>query len=144
VDPNTALTEIRDLIARTYTADGPAAEDTCRRLYELVEALDGWLSQGGFPPDAWVPASPVPAELTAHDHIVTRARRDVDGPALPYTMNLALQLYPDTPIVVRVHKTEHRAVVQFGHVRAETAMFVDAGQVDRLANLFAHVRDRIT
>jgi hypothetical protein len=144
VDPDTALTEIRDLIAKTYTADGPAAEDSCRRLYDLVEALDGWLSQGGFLPDAWVTASPAPAELTDHDHILTRAGRDLDGPALPYSMCLSLHLYPETPIFVRVHRAQRRAVVQFGHVRAETALFADAGQVDRLATLFAHVRDRIT
>ena len=57
MDPNTALAEIRDLIAKTYTADGPAAEDSCRRLYDVVEALDEWLSQGGFLPDAWRTAS---------------------------------------------------------------------------------------
>jgi hypothetical protein len=57
VDPNTTLADIRDLIAQTYTADGPAAEDSCRRVCELVEALDGWLSQGGFLPDAWKAAS---------------------------------------------------------------------------------------
>jgi hypothetical protein len=142
VDPNTALTDIRDLIAKTYTDEGSTLDDSCR-LYDLVEALDGWLSKGGFLPDAWRTASSVPAELTAHDHVVTRARRDL-GPALPYSMCLALELRADTPIVVRVHKAEHRAVVQFGYVRAETAVFADAAQVNRLATLFAHVRDRIT
>jgi hypothetical protein len=143
VDPNTALTDIRDLIAHTYTADGPAAEDSCRRLYELVEALDGWLSKGGFLPDAWRTASSAKGDLSPNDHILTRAGRDLDGPGLPYSMCLSLHLYPDTPIFVRVHKAEHRAIVQFGHVRAETILFADAAQVQRLATLFAHVSERL-
>jgi len=28
------------------------------RLKELVEALDGWLSRGGFPPKAWTKERP--------------------------------------------------------------------------------------
>jgi hypothetical protein len=56
VDPNTALAQIRDLIAKTYTDEGATLDDS-RRLYDLVEALDGWLSQGGFLPDAWRTAS---------------------------------------------------------------------------------------
>jgi hypothetical protein len=40
------------LIAKTYTDEGATLDDS-RRLYDLVEALDGWLTQGGFLPDAW-------------------------------------------------------------------------------------------
>ena len=145
MDPNTALTDIRDLIAHTYTADGPAAEDSCRRLYELVEALDGWLSNGGFLPDAWRTASSPNAGLSPHDHILTRAGRDYldDGPELSYSMCLSLHLYANTPIFVRIIKDQNRAVMQFGHVRAETALFANAAQVQRLATLFAHVSKRL-
>ena len=52
MDPNTALAEIPVLIAKTYTDEGATLDDGCR-LYDLVEALDGWLTQGGFLPDAW-------------------------------------------------------------------------------------------
>jgi hypothetical protein len=142
MDPNAALTGIREVVAKTYTEDGANPDDTAR-LCELVEALDDWLTKGGFLPDAWTPASAL-GELDANDHILTRASRDLDGPTLPYSMCLALQLYPDTPIFVRLHKAEHRAVVQFGHLRAETALFADAPQIARLATLFTHVRHRLT
>lgn len=56
MDPNENLKEQRRisrlLLGRTYLTqseiDGYAQE-----LAELVEALDEWMSKGGFPPDAW-------------------------------------------------------------------------------------------
>jgi hypothetical protein len=47
MDPNENLSEQRRIIARLNEA-GPIA-----RLVELVEALDGWLSKGGFVPQDW-------------------------------------------------------------------------------------------
>ena len=48
MDPNAALTEIRSILARN-DLELPDYE----RLAELTEALDKWLSNGGFLPDAW-------------------------------------------------------------------------------------------
>jgi hypothetical protein len=47
MDPDTCLARIRALVARQLAAD----EDT--ELAELCEALDEWISQGGFLPQAW-------------------------------------------------------------------------------------------
>lgn len=51
MDPNATLLELRRIVARfaigrATKADGP-------RLADLVEALDGWLHNGGFLPGAW-------------------------------------------------------------------------------------------
>jgi hypothetical protein len=141
VDPNTALARIRELAKKAHADEG--TEDA-HEFVALVEYLDEWMSKGGFAPAAWTSATPPLGELTTHDHILTRAGIDLDGPVLPYAMGLSMHLCPDTPIFVRLHKREHRAVVQFGYARAETALFTDADQVERLAVLFAHVRDRLT
>ncbi len=59
MDPNANLEELRRLVARIQAAqdrdDGGAALDNhdAWRMAELVEALDGWLSKGGFLPKAW-------------------------------------------------------------------------------------------
>lgn len=47
MDPNEALKRIRELIN-----DGDSADVL---LVEAFEALDNWLSRGGFLPSAWVP-----------------------------------------------------------------------------------------
>lgn len=43
MDPNATLTELRDMIQGTEDPD----------LIEKFEALDGWLSKGGFLPRDW-------------------------------------------------------------------------------------------
>ena len=45
MDPNVTLAQLREYFARD-------ARDTAAS--ELFTALDGWLSRGGFPPDAWL------------------------------------------------------------------------------------------
>lgn len=58
MDPNETLTQLRELFAavnpdgldaRTYYVVGMEVE----RARDLFEALDGWLTSGGFLPDAW-------------------------------------------------------------------------------------------
>jgi hypothetical protein len=133
MDPNETLAQIRADIA---TSDSEAG-----RLGDLVEALDGWLSKGGFPPTAWQP--PVPA-LTGNDHILTRAGADLDDPyGLPWVFGVHLQLCPQTPVFVRLHRRDHRAVVNLGVIRNEVSLYVTTDQVDRLANLFAVIRTRL-
>lgn len=71
MDPNANLTEMRKLAAKLVEACVPGAafsdsthgpndllsfETDVNRLAELVEALDEWLTQGGFLPHAWVQA----------------------------------------------------------------------------------------
>ncbi len=49
MDPNETLSQIRQILAH----DRDAA-----RLADLVEALDGWLTEGGFMPQAWASTRP--------------------------------------------------------------------------------------
>jgi hypothetical protein len=143
VDPNATLTAIRELVIKTYTDEGARTGDLAH-LVDLVEALDAWLSKGGFVPAAWDSTRAPLGELTANDHILTRAGIDLDSPGIPYALGTFLQVFPDTPIFVRVKKTEQRAVVQFGYSHAEIALHLNAVDVNRLATLFGHVRNRLT
>jgi hypothetical protein len=52
MDPNATLAEIRALVAAIHSEATP---ERCGDLAELVEALDNWLSKGGFAPDDWKP-----------------------------------------------------------------------------------------
>lgn len=51
MDPDANLKEQRDLIAAFRRGVLPASGVLC--LTELVDALDRWLSGGGFLPEAW-------------------------------------------------------------------------------------------
>lgn len=56
MDPNSALTIIRDHIGRCLPAPEPADAAWVRdaqAALEEVAALDEWLSNGGFTPHAW-------------------------------------------------------------------------------------------
>lgn len=60
MDPNETLRQIRELLAvqHQYEDDTTTAGVAARRLAEReiaehAEALDNWLSRGGFLPDAW-------------------------------------------------------------------------------------------
>lgn len=55
MDPNANLEELRRLVARILAEDIDEAFPNMNdlRLAELVLALDGWLSKGGFLPNAW-------------------------------------------------------------------------------------------
>ncbi len=143
MDPNAALAGIREIVAKSYRETGATLHDSSR-LYDLTESLDAWLTKGGFLPEAWAAAAPSVGELSPNDHLLTRAGTDLDCAGLPYVLGTSLVLYPETPIFVRVHKKADRATIQFGHVNACVAMYVEAPQVGRLATLFAHTRDRLT
>lgn len=51
MDPNTALAEIRELVAESYRE--ALTEDETSRLCDLIEGLDRWVTRGGFLPAAW-------------------------------------------------------------------------------------------
>ena len=55
MDPNAALRELRAAIADFNTPDRgeEGNADAADRVVTYAEALDGWLSAGGFLPDAW-------------------------------------------------------------------------------------------
>ena len=52
MDPNANLSEQLGCARRILAEDGAHPDDAIR-LAELVEALDVWLSSGGFLPDRW-------------------------------------------------------------------------------------------
>lgn len=64
MDPNTTLAAIRELIREIDDADDPRAH--LDALASNVEALDEWLTKGGFLPDAWG-ASPMHQPKPARD-----------------------------------------------------------------------------
>lgn len=62
MDPNEALRMIREAVELMRETPNTIADaDTYERVHRLmdsVEALDEWLSRGGFLPDAWNGAHP--------------------------------------------------------------------------------------
>ena len=55
MDPNQTLMDIRE-ICREHAWDeisDEQAADMLTVLVDRIEAIDGWLSKGGFPPTAW-------------------------------------------------------------------------------------------
>lgn len=64
MDPNTTLQDIRAAIS-SLDNDGTSYDPYVDDLVTSVEALDAWLSSGGFLPEAWDPdADPPPAPKT--------------------------------------------------------------------------------
>lgn len=59
MDPNANLEELLGLANRSavgvYRVDCDDHCEDIERMAELVLALDGWLSSGGFLPDRWYP-----------------------------------------------------------------------------------------
>lgn len=54
MDPNAVLDELRAAIADyDATADVQEADAAAQRIANAAEALDGWLSMGGFLPVDW-------------------------------------------------------------------------------------------
>lgn len=55
MDPNATLEELRNLASLAADQHGgdPDADYLAARMAELFQALDEWLSKGGFAPAAW-------------------------------------------------------------------------------------------
>lgn len=54
MDPNAALSQIRRIVSKYARRGGSAMTDhDAGVLFDAVEALDGWLSNGGFLPAHW-------------------------------------------------------------------------------------------
>lgn len=78
MDPNQTLRQLRRLAAMRHAGgrtqdEWDAAAD---ELAELFEALDRWLSRGGFPPEAWV-EGPDAVESTPFEEQVWAAQSDL-------------------------------------------------------------------
>jgi hypothetical protein len=58
MDPSETLQEIRELLLAHRTGNG--YKGTLEEVAERVEALDDWLSKGGYPPDEWAPPTASP------------------------------------------------------------------------------------
>jgi hypothetical protein len=78
MDPNEALKNARSALASARTLDATivepgasyAARDDLWELADAFEALDGWLSEGGFPPDAWNHANMITLDHTDAPSVV--------------------------------------------------------------------------
>jgi hypothetical protein len=62
MDPNEALRNAREALSRmrhelsfSQARDWNTIEEKAEDLADAFEALDGWLSKGGFLPSAWAP-----------------------------------------------------------------------------------------
>ena len=55
MDPNEALRLARGVVEKFHQPDDDSETDLedLRRLVEAFDALDGWLSRGGFLPEEW-------------------------------------------------------------------------------------------
>lgn len=54
MDPNAALEQLREAIADAANPDQYTDREVAiEQVAEYFEALDGWLTQGGFLPAAW-------------------------------------------------------------------------------------------
>jgi len=56
MDPNETLRRMQEMAERVVRAADVGSdvdEDDACDLADAVQALDGWLSKGGFLPDAW-------------------------------------------------------------------------------------------
>lgn len=53
MDPNANLEELRKLIEAYALGNGEIDAADVVRAFELMDALDEWLSKGGFLPKAW-------------------------------------------------------------------------------------------
>lgn len=54
MDPNENLAELRKLAEKNADREFVMDDDSFRMI-ELFQALDEWLSKGGFPPGEWSP-----------------------------------------------------------------------------------------
>ncbi len=53
MDPNAKLKELRELAAAAIEGEGQIEHDNAKRMAELFQALDEWLSKRGLLPLDW-------------------------------------------------------------------------------------------
>jgi|SRR5688572_14386578 hypothetical protein len=78
MDPNVTLANIRSILTVSQTRE--LSEDVVQELIEHVEALDEWITKGGFLPAEWVTvpatsydiATRMPNPNPEHDDVLSR------------------------------------------------------------------------
>lgn len=63
MDPNATLAELRTLVRAILTAPESDASDDADSMAEHFQALDQWLSRGGFRPADWTTAEPTTVDI---------------------------------------------------------------------------------
>jgi len=55
MDPNATLKQLRDLLEKWYSTDHTPDQviELLSHVADRAQALDTWMSNGGFLPDAW-------------------------------------------------------------------------------------------
>lgn len=53
MDPNATLAQLRDLVAKYDSTSVYWDAEDMTLTVDLIDALDGWLTCGGYLPDAW-------------------------------------------------------------------------------------------
>jgi len=71
MDPDEALARLRrmveeDLTDRAWSADTAAADDRCQTYAVQFQAVDNWLTNGGFLPADWRKGSTRPVDMSAY------------------------------------------------------------------------------
>lgn len=90
MDPTETLEIIREIVA---TYDSPIAEDAdAFQLAEKFRALDRWLSEGGFPPDAWLGKPSCLGRMRELELRAYRLRRALLEAGVPENLVRAIEL----------------------------------------------------
>lgn len=87
MDPNANLTEQREIVARMLdeTQESPDGfANDALRLAELIQALDEWISNGGFLPIQW-------GHVRDHKRVVVRRTRDRHAPSRAAASNVVAE-----------------------------------------------------
>lgn len=71
MDPDTTLNLIRDSVAEYHLCNRDLNPEGCQdallEIFNAIQDLDEWLSNGGFLPDAWNPRVKIMCDNTAMD-----------------------------------------------------------------------------
>jgi hypothetical protein len=105
MDPSETLQEIRELLIAHRKSNG--YKGTLEEVAERVEALDDWLSKGGYPPDEWAPPTASPK---------TR-RGDRKRPTYEsYAHNTARSGDGTVPVIWRTSRTASTTAMSWGAI----------------------------
>lgn len=76
MDPDDALTQIRELITKHQTSGEEMSTSDAADLVELIDGLDEWLTKGGFLPTEWN-ALRSPLRTTSTENVIRVQRGGV-------------------------------------------------------------------
>jgi hypothetical protein len=82
MDPNETLRRMRELHTQWNEESAIDSVDLAAAMFDYFDALDTWLSRGGFLPDAWRQTLPKTINgMSADDWSDVRDERDYGKPA---------------------------------------------------------------